>query len=56
MSTVGTLFYAGKDPYGGADGALVGVNAHVERVPLHVIGPLQDPMGQFRHSCTSPTT
>jgi tRNA(adenine34) deaminase len=47
MSTVGTLFYAGRDPYGGADGALVGVNAHVERVPLRVEGPLDGPFGRL---------
>jgi tRNA(adenine34) deaminase len=47
MSTVGTLFYAGRDPYGGADGALVGVNAHVERVPLRLHGPLDGPFGRL---------
>ncbi|HYN63108.1 MAG TPA: nucleoside deaminase [Candidatus Limnocylindrales bacterium] len=46
MSTVGTLFYAGRDPYGGADGALVGRNVHVGRVPLSVQGPLDGPFGR----------
>ena len=47
MSTVGTLRYAGRDPYGGADGALVGMNAHIERVPLHIEGPLDGPFGRL---------
>jgi tRNA(Arg) A34 adenosine deaminase TadA len=47
MSTVGRLLYAGRDPYGGADGALVGVNAHVERVPLRLEGPLDGPFGRL---------
>jgi tRNA(adenine34) deaminase len=47
MSTVGRLLYAGRDPYGGADGALTGVNAHVERVPLRLEGPLDGPFGRL---------
>jgi tRNA(Arg) A34 adenosine deaminase TadA len=45
MSTVGSLKYAGRDPYGGADGAVIGVNAHLERIPIRLIGPLAGPFG-----------
>jgi tRNA(Arg) A34 adenosine deaminase TadA len=47
MSTVGTLTYAGRDPYGGADGAVTGVNAHVERVPVRLVGPIEGPFGEI---------
>jgi tRNA(adenine34) deaminase len=45
MATVGRLRYAGADPYGRGDGALAGMNPHVERVPLQLEGPRQDPFG-----------
>jgi tRNA(Arg) A34 adenosine deaminase TadA len=45
MATVGRIRYAGADPYGGGDGGLVGVNAHVERVPLEIEGPRADAFG-----------
>jgi hypothetical protein len=41
----GRIRYAGADPYGGGDGGLVGVNPHVERVPLVFEGPRRDPFG-----------
>jgi tRNA(Arg) A34 adenosine deaminase TadA len=45
MATVGRIRYAGADPYGGGDGGLVGVNPHVERVPLVLEGPRRDAFG-----------
>jgi hypothetical protein len=45
MATVGRIRYAGADPYGGGDGGLIGVNAHVERVPLQLEGPRRDRFG-----------
>jgi len=45
MATVGRIRYAGADPYGGGDGGLVGVNPHVERVPLQFEGPRRDAFG-----------
>jgi len=45
MATVGRIRYAGADPYGGGDGGLVGVNPHVERVPLQFDGPRRDEFG-----------
>jgi len=45
MATVGRIRYAGADPYGGGDGGLVGVNPHVERVPLRLEGPRTDAWG-----------
>jgi tRNA(adenine34) deaminase len=45
MATVGRIRYAGADPYGGGDGGLVGVNPHVERVPLELDGPREDAFG-----------
>lgn len=45
MATVGRIRYAGADPYGGGDGGLVGVNPHVERVPLQLEGPRDDAFG-----------
>jgi tRNA(adenine34) deaminase len=47
MATVGRVRYAGADPYGGGDGGLIGVNPHVERVPLRLEGPRRDPFGAF---------
>ena len=45
MATVGRICYAGADPYGGAAGALVDVNAHMERVALRFQGPRHDHFG-----------
>jgi tRNA(adenine34) deaminase len=45
MATVGRIRYAEADPYGGGDGSLVGVNAHVARVPLQLDGPRGDAFG-----------
>ncbi len=45
MATVGRIRYAGADPYGGGDGGLIGVNPHVERVPLALEGPRNDAFG-----------
>jgi tRNA(adenine34) deaminase len=45
MATVGRVRYAGADPYGGGDGGLVGVNPHVERLPLQLEGPRDDAFG-----------
>lgn len=47
MATVGRIRYAGADPYGGGDGGLIGVNPHVERVPLELEGPRRDAFGVF---------
>jgi tRNA(Arg) A34 adenosine deaminase TadA len=46
MATVGRIRYAGADPYGGG-GGLVGVNPHVERLPLQFEGPRLDGFGVF---------
>jgi tRNA(Arg) A34 adenosine deaminase TadA len=43
MATVGRVRYAGADPYGG--GRLIGVNPHVERLPLQLDGPRRDAFG-----------
>jgi tRNA(adenine34) deaminase len=45
MATVGGIRYAGADPYGGGDGGLIGVNPHIERVPLRLEGPRRDAFG-----------
>jgi len=50
MSTVGTIRYAGADPYGGADGGLVAVNVHMRRVPVALDGPRRDVVGLFASS------
>jgi tRNA(Arg) A34 adenosine deaminase TadA len=47
MATLGCVRYAGADPYGGGDGGLVGVNPHIERVPLRLEGPRDDAFGTF---------
>lgn len=43
MATVGRIRYAGAD--GGGDGGLIGVNPHVERLPLQFEGPRTDAFG-----------
>lgn len=47
MATIGRIWYAGADPYGGGNGGLVGVNPHVERVPLQFEGRRRRQMGPW---------
>jgi hypothetical protein len=47
MATIGRVRYASADPYGGGDGGLLGVNPHVERVPLRLEGPRGDRFGRL---------
>ncbi len=42
---VGAVLVDGGGAYGGGDRGLVGVNPHVERVPLRLEGPREDEFG-----------
>lgn len=45
MSNVGTVRFAGADPYGGAGGPLPGMNAHLRRRLTRFEGPRGDELG-----------
>jgi tRNA(adenine34) deaminase len=47
MAWVGTVRYAGIDPYGGAAGLISEGNAHLRRRPTRFEGPLDGPVGMF---------
>ena len=44
-ATIGSLHYAGRDPYAGAASTPLPSNAHVRRLPLSMTGPLPGPFG-----------
>jgi hypothetical protein len=46
QAAVGTLLYAGPDPYGGT-GTLVFTNPQARRRQLRVVGPLDDERGRL---------
>lgn len=44
-ATIGSLHYAGSDPYAGAAASPLPANPHVRRLPLAMVGPLPGPFG-----------
>ena len=47
MATVGTVRYAGADPYGGGESGLIGVDPRVQRLPTRFEGPRRDAFGML---------
>jgi tRNA(adenine34) deaminase len=47
MAWIGTVRFAGTDPYGGASGLISEGNAHLRRRPTRFEGPLEGPAGLF---------
>jgi tRNA(Arg) A34 adenosine deaminase TadA len=47
MATVGRVYFAGTDPYGGATSFPSDLNAHLRRTRTAFCGPLDDAVGRF---------